>query len=49
VFWVVFYQFCRAPHKMGGIALLYRTNATPANHWVLGITLLITIIISELD
>ncbi|EIA09552.1 DUF456 domain-containing protein [Flavobacterium frigoris] len=32
-----------------GIALLYLTNAIPANYWILGITLSITIIISVLD
>lgn len=32
-----------------GLALLYLTEAIPANYWVLGITLLITIVISVLD
>ncbi len=32
-----------------GILLLYFTNAVPDNYWVLGITLLITIIITVLD
>jgi uncharacterized protein YqgC (DUF456 family) len=32
-----------------GILLLYFTKAVPANYWVLGITLLITIVISILD
>lgn len=32
-----------------GLALLYSTNAIPANYWILGTTLLITIIISVLD
>lgn len=32
-----------------GLALLYFTDAVPANYWVLGISLLLTIIISILD
>jgi uncharacterized protein YqgC (DUF456 family) len=32
-----------------GLVLLYITNAVPANYWILGITLLITIVISVLD
>jgi uncharacterized protein YqgC (DUF456 family) len=32
-----------------GIALLYFTNAIPVNYWVLGITLLVTVVISVLD
>lgn len=32
-----------------GLVLLYFTNAIPANYWILGITLLITIVISYLD
>lgn len=32
-----------------GLLCLYFTNAVPANYWVLGITLLITVIISVLD
>jgi uncharacterized protein YqgC (DUF456 family) len=32
-----------------GLVLLYYTNAIPANYWILGSTLLITIIISILD
>ena len=32
-----------------GLVLLYFTNAIAANYWILGITLLITIIISVLD
>jgi uncharacterized protein YqgC (DUF456 family) len=32
-----------------GLLLLYFTNAVPANYWILGIALLITIIISVLD
>jgi len=32
-----------------GILLLYFTSAVPTNYWILGITLLITIIISVLD
>ncbi|WP_413999955.1 DUF456 domain-containing protein [Flavobacterium sp. W1B] len=32
-----------------GLAVLYFTNAVPANYWILGITLLITIVISVLD
>ena len=32
-----------------GLALLYSTKAVPANYWILGITLLITVIISVLD
>lgn len=32
-----------------GIALLYLTTAIPANYWILGITLVITIVISILD
>ncbi|OAB25218.1 hypothetical protein SAMN05444395_101183 [Flavobacterium fryxellicola] len=32
-----------------GLALLYFTNAVPANYWILGITLVITIIVSVLD
>jgi uncharacterized protein YqgC (DUF456 family) len=32
-----------------GILLLYLTNAVPMNYWILGITLLITIVISILD
>ncbi|MEZ7500220.1 DUF456 domain-containing protein [Flavobacterium sp. Arc3] len=32
-----------------GLILLYFTNAVPANYWILGITLLITIVISYLD
>ena len=32
-----------------GLALLYFTKAVPANYWVLGIALLITIVISVLD
>ena len=32
-----------------GLVLLYFTNAVPANYWILGITLLITLIISVLD
>ncbi|MES2812472.1 MAG: DUF456 domain-containing protein [Bacteroidota bacterium] len=32
-----------------GILLLYLTNAVPNNYWVLGITLLITVLISILD
>lgn len=32
-----------------GMLLLYFTNAVPVNYWILGITLVITIIISILD
>ncbi|MFE3872685.1 DUF456 domain-containing protein [Flavobacterium sp. ZS1P70] len=32
-----------------GLLFLYFTNAVPANYWILGITLLITVIISVLD
>ncbi|SHM03477.1 DUF456 domain-containing protein [Flavobacterium xinjiangense] len=32
-----------------GLLFLYFTNAVPANYWILGITLLITVIISLLD
>ena len=32
-----------------GLALLYFTNAVAANYWILGITLMITVIISILD
>jgi len=32
-----------------GLALLYFTNAVPANYWILGITFLITVVISVLD
>jgi hypothetical protein len=32
-----------------GIALLYFTNAVPANYWILGITFFITVLISILD
>ena len=32
-----------------GLALLYFTNAVPANYWILGIALLVTVIISVLD
>ena len=32
-----------------GLALLYFTKAVPANYWILGIALLITLIISVLD
>ncbi|WP_310559443.1 DUF456 domain-containing protein [Flavobacterium sp.] len=32
-----------------GLVLLYFTNAVPANYWILGISLLITIIVSVLD
>ena len=32
-----------------GLVLLYFTNAIPANYWIIGITLLITIFISVLD
>ena len=32
-----------------GLALLYFTKAVPANYWILGIALIITIIISLLD
>ena len=32
-----------------GLALLYFTKAIPANYWVLGIALLITVVISVLD
>ena len=32
-----------------GLALLYFTKAVPANYWILGIALLITIVISVLD
>jgi uncharacterized protein len=32
-----------------GLVLLYFTNAVPNNYWILGITLLITVIISVLD
>ncbi len=32
-----------------GLVLLYFTNAVPVNYWILGISLLITIIISVLD
>ena len=32
-----------------GILLVYFTNAVPVNYWILGITLLITIVISVLD
>lgn len=32
-----------------GLVLLYFTNAVPANYWIIGITLLITIFISVLD
>lgn len=32
-----------------GLALLYFTNAVPANYWILGIALLLTVIISVLD
>ena len=32
-----------------GLLLLYFTNAVPTNYWILGISLLITVIISVLD
>ena len=32
-----------------GLALLYFTKAVPANYWILGIALLITVVISILD
>lgn len=32
-----------------GLALLHFTNAVPANYWILGIALLVTVIISVLD
>lgn len=32
-----------------GLALLYFTNAVPANYWILGISFLITLIVSVLD
>lgn len=32
-----------------GLALLYFTNAVPANYWILGIALLVTVFISVLD
>ena len=32
-----------------GLALLYFTKAVPANYWILGIALLVTIVISVLD
>lgn len=32
-----------------GLLLLYFTNAVPANYWILGISLLITVVISVLD
>ncbi|MFV8374448.1 DUF456 domain-containing protein [Flavobacterium sp. LB1P71] len=32
-----------------GLLLLYFTNAVPANYWILGIALLITVVISILD
>ena len=32
-----------------GLALLYFTNAVPANYWILGITLVITVLVSVLD
>lgn len=32
-----------------GLALLYFTKAVPANYWILGIALLVTVIISVLD
>jgi uncharacterized protein YqgC (DUF456 family) len=32
-----------------GLVLLYFTNAVPANYWILGIALLITVVISVLD
>lgn len=32
-----------------GLLLLYFTNSIPANYWILGITLLITIVLSILD
>ncbi|TDD76406.1 DUF456 domain-containing protein [Flavobacterium caseinilyticum] len=32
-----------------GLALLYLTKAVPANYWILGIALLITVVISVLD
>lgn len=32
-----------------GLALLYFTNAVPANYWILGIALMITVAISVLD
>ena len=32
-----------------GLALLYFTHAVPANYWILGITLVITVIVSVLD
>lgn len=32
-----------------GLMLLYFTNAVPANYWILGITFLITVVISILD
>ena len=32
-----------------GLALLYFTNVVPANYWILGIALLITVVISVLD
>ena len=32
-----------------GLLLLYFTNAVPANYWILGIALLITVVISVLD
>ena len=32
-----------------GLALLYFTKAVPANYWILGIALLVTVVISVLD
>lgn len=32
-----------------GLLLLYLTNAVPTNYWILGITLLITVVVSVLD
>jgi uncharacterized protein YqgC (DUF456 family) len=32
-----------------GLVLLYFTNAVPANYWILGITFVITVVISVLD
>jgi uncharacterized protein YqgC (DUF456 family) len=37
------------PMSWTGLLLLYFTTAVPANYWILGITLLITIIISILE
>lgn len=38
-----------APISWLGLLCLYATNAVPANYWMLGITLLITIVIGVLD